>query len=117
MYLTTIPALREQLILGHQRVAIPFAVVIINDCVIVQSRLNEASAGVIWDCSWCASCSGVVAYNNTSAALEFVAPAGDANNHLPARERLANKSQPANLFATCVTAFETNCRQTNAAVI
>ena len=114
MYLTTIPALREQLILGHQRVAIPFAVVIINDCVIVQSRLNEASAGVIWDCSGCASCSGVVAYNNTSAALDLIAPAGHANNHPPACKRLANKPQPANLFATCVTAYKTNCHRTNA---
>jgi len=113
IYLSTVPALCEQLILGHQWVAIPFTVVIINHCVIVQSRLNEASAGVVWDCSWCGSCSGVVADNNASAALDLVAPAGNhchyGNNYLPAIKKLANKAQPANLLATCVTAYKTNC--------
>ncbi len=112
-YLSTVPALCEQLILGHQWVAIPFTVVIINHCVIVQSRLNEASAGVIWDCSWCGSCSGVVAYNNASAALDLVAPAGNGHNHLPACKRLANKAQPANVLATCVTATCVTAHKTN----
>lgn len=100
MYLTTVPALCEQLILGHQWVAIPFAVVIIDNCVIVQSRLNEASAGVIWDCTWCTRCSGVVACNNASAALDLITPTVDGNNHLPGCRRLANTARPADLLAT-----------------
>ena len=104
-YLTTVPALCEQLILGHQWIAIPVTVVIISDCVIVQSRLNEASAGVIWDCSWCGSCSRIVAYNHASAALDLIAPAGNSSNHLPACKKLVNTAQRATLPSTSVTAY------------
>lgn len=76
MYLTDIPALCEQHVLRHQGVAIPVATIVVRKGVVVQSGLNEASAGVVWHGLWCGTGGGVVANDNPSGALDLIAPTG-----------------------------------------